>query len=356
MSRDHEAYSREQGTVHMTSLPIRLDDEPVGVVTCERSTGPFSEEEMRGLRVLCDQAARRLGDLKRHDRWFGARFISWARESLARLLGVEHTLAKLIGLIVCAALAVLIFGRVDYRVEAAFLLKTEDLAYLPAPFDGYIHEVRVDVGDQVEKGAPLLFLDTRELLLEESTAVANQNRYMREAEKARAQNALADMRIAMALEAQAQARLKLVRYHLEHSEMKAPFSGMVVEGDLEELLGAPVRKGDVLFKIARLEKMYLELKVEERDIHEVSADAFGQIAFVSRPNLKFPMKLDRIEPVAIAEDEGNVFLVKAHFTEESADWWRPGMTGVAKIEVDRRNILWILTHRTVDFLRIFLWW
>jgi RND family efflux transporter MFP subunit len=257
---------------------------------------------------------------------------------------------------VCAALAVLLFGRLDYRVEAAFSLKTENLAYLPAPFDGYIHEVHVDVGDQVEKGAPLLFLDTRELLLEESTAVANQNRYLREAEKARAQNALADMRIAMALEAQAQARLKLVRYHLEHAEMKAPFSGIVVEGDLEELLGAPVRKGDVLFKIARLEKMYVELKVEERDIHEVSADASGQIAFVSRPSLKFPMKLDRIEPVAIAEDEGNVFLVKAHFTEEAAGWWRPGMTGVAKIDVDKRNILWILTHRTIDFLRIFLWW
>jgi RND family efflux transporter MFP subunit len=356
VSRDHEAYSREQGTMNMTSLPIRLDDEPAGVVTCERSTGPFSEGEVRGLRVLCDQAARRLGDLKRHDRWFGARFISWIRESLGKLLGVEHTLAKLIGLIVCAALAVLLFGRLDYRVEAAFSLKTENLAYLPAPFDGYIHEVHVDVGDQVEKGAPLLFLDTRELLLEESTAVANQNRYLREAEKARAQNALADMRIAMALEAQAQARLKLVRYHLEHAEMKAPFSGIVVEGDLEELLGAPVRKGDVLFKIARLEKMYVELKVEERDIHEVSADASGQIAFVSRPSLKFPMKLDRIEPVAIAEDEGNVFLVKAHFTEEAAGWWRPGMTGVAKIDVDKRNILWILTHRTIDFLRIFLWW
>jgi RND family efflux transporter MFP subunit len=244
----------------------------------------------------------------------------------------------------------------DYRVEAAFLLKTEDLAYLPAPFDGYIQDVHVDVGDQVKKAAPLLSLDTRELLLEESSAVANQNRYMREAEKARAQNALADMRIAMALEAQAQARLKLVRYHLEHAEMKAPFSGIVVEGDLEELLGAPVRKGDVLFKVARLEKMYVELKVEERDIHEVSADASGQIAFISRPNLKFPMKLDRIEPVAIPEEEGNVFLVKARFTEEAADWWRPGMTGVAKIDVDKRNILWILTHRTIDFLRIFLWW
>lgn len=356
VSRDHESYSREQGASNIVSLPIRLDNDPVAVVTCERATGPFSEEEVRGLRVLCDQSARRLGDLQRYDRWFGARLMTFVRESLAKLFGVEHTFAKLIGLLVCAALALLIFGRMEYRVEGAFSIRTEDLAFLPAPFDGYIHEVHVKVGDQVEDMAPLLSLDTRELLLEESTAVANQNRYMREAEKARAQNMLADMKIAQALEAQAQARLKLVRYHLEYAILRAPFSGIVVEGDLEELLGAPVRKGDVLFKVARIDKMYAELKVAERDIHEISESSTGEIAFVSRPDLKFPIGLERIEPVAIAEEEGNVFLVRAFFEEEEADWWRPGMTGVAKINVGNRNILWILTHRTVDFLRIFLWW
>jgi hypothetical protein len=130
----------------------------------------------------------------------------------------------------------------------------------------------------------------------------------------------------------------------------------VVEGDLEELLGAPVRKGDVLFKIARLEELYAELKVDERDIHEVNEVATGEIAFVSRPDLKFPIKLERIDPVALAEEEGNLFLVRAAFPEEMSRWWRPGMSGVAKINVGKRNILWILTHRTIDFFRILLWW
>ena len=356
VARDHEVFSREQGSQYMVSLPIRLDDSPVGVVTCERSSERFSEEEVRGLRVLSDQAARRLGDLKRYDRWFGARMAISIKESLSKLFGVEHTFAKLMGLIVCAGLAFLIFGKLNYRVEAPFILKTDDLAYLPSPFDGYIDEVRVKVGDLVKKMDPLLSLDTRELLLEESTAIANQNRYSREAEKARAQNALADMKIALALEAQAKARLKLVRYHLDHAQVKAPFAGIVVEGDLEELLGAPVKKGDVLFKVARIENMYAELKVDERDVHEVAEDTSGEIAFVSRPNLKFPVRLERIDPVAIAEEEGNVFLVRAHLTEEFADWWRPGMSGVAKINVGRRNVLWILTHRTIDFFRILLWW
>jgi hypothetical protein len=32
------------------------------------------------------------------------------------------------------------------------------------------------------------------------------------------------------------------------------------------------------------------------------------------------------------------------------------MTGLCKLSVEKRSLLWILTHRTVDFLRLKLWW
>ena len=35
--------------------------------------------------------------------------------------------------------------------------------------------------------------------------------------------------------------------------------------------------------------------------------------------------------------------------------WRPGMGGNAKIDVGDRSPLWIMTHRTVRFLREFFW-
>lgn len=356
VTRDHEAFSREQGVNHLVSLPIRLDDGPAGVLVCERADRPFEESEVRGLRVHCDQAARRLDDLKRTDRWFGARMAAGARNGLSKLVGVEHTFAKCLGIVVFCALAFLLFGRLNYRVEAPFIVRTDDLAYLPSPFDGYIDEVLVEVGDHVDESAVLLTLDNSELLLEESTALANRNRYSREAEKARAQNALADMKIALALKEQSESQLELVRYHLNHAQVRAPFAGIVVEGDLDELLGAPVKKGDVLFKVARIEKMYAELEVDERDVHEVAAGATGEIAFVSRPKLKFPIEVERIDPVAVAKEEGNVFLMRCTFTGEALEWWRPGMSGVSKINVGKRNVLWILTHRSIDFFRILLWW
>ena len=63
---------------------------------------------------------RRLEDLKCSDRWFGARWATAARERVKWLAGPEHTGAKLIGLLAAIALAVLIFGHWNYRVEAPF--------------------------------------------------------------------------------------------------------------------------------------------------------------------------------------------------------------------------------------------
>lgn len=356
ITRDHESFALAQGVKHMVSLPLRLDDEPVAVLSCERQNNSFSENDINGLRLFCDQAARRLGDLRKHGRWVGARMAESIRETLSGLLGVEHTLAKCIVILVCVLLAILLFGKWNYRVEAPFIIKTDDLAYLPAPFDGYIQEVHVQVGDEVRENDLLLTLDARELLLEESSAIADGSRYAREAEKARARNTLAEMKIAQALKVQAEAKLDLIRYHLINAELKAPFFGIVVEGDLKELLGAPVRKGDVLFKIARIEKMYAELDLDERDVHEIAVGRAGEIAFVSMPNQKFPILVERIDPVAVAKEEGNVFPVRCAFSEEVKNWWRPGMSGIAKVNVGKRNLLWIFTHRTVDFFRFLLWW
>lgn len=356
VSRDHQAYAKEQGAGCLCSLPLRVDGEAAGVVACERNGEPFGDVETRLLRISCDLAARRLGDLKRQDRWFGARWAARARELLGRLVGVEHTWAKVLGVVIAVGLGILVFGRAAYRVQAPFTMHTERAAYVPAPFEGYISEVIAEVGDEVAAGQALLRLDTRDLLLEEAAAAADRTRYLREAEKARAAGELADMRIAEALADQASARLDLVRYRLEQAAIRAPFDGIVVEGDLRERVGSPVRQGDVLFRVARLEDLHVRLSVDEADIQDVAFDASGEIAFASRPRLKFPVRVARVDPIAQAKEGANVFTVRCEIDGRPEPWWRPGMTGVGKVNAGRRNLLWIFTHKTVDFLRMRLWW
>ena len=356
MIRDHEAYAKKQQAEHLISLPLRLNDQPLGVLTCERKDTAFGEDDVRSLRILGDQVACRLAELKKHDRWFGAKLKDAIRYWASGLLGVEHTLAKLVGLLACALLSVAVIVKLPYRVEAPFILRSEDVRQVSAPFDGYIDTVQVKIGQQVEQDDRLLLLDTSDLLLEESAALANQIRFQHEGEKARASNNLIEMKIAQARADQAQAQLELIRHHLNQAQVGSPITGIIVEGDLEELRGAPVSKGDILFKVARHENLFVELKIDEDDIHELTEGQPGQFAFVSRPQLKYPFKISQIDPVALAADAGNIFIARGKNLDASVDWWRPGMSGIAKLDVGSRRIIWIITHRTIDFFQMLMWW
>ena len=162
-----------------------------------------------------------------------------------------------------------VFIKVPYRVEADFTLQSDEVAYLTAPYDGYIEEAPARPGQELEAETVLLKLDTSELQLEESAAVADVNRYRREADKARATGALADMRVNVALAEQAEARLALTQHRLSQAELKAPFPAIVVEGDLQDRLGAPVKQGESLIRVARIDKLHIEAQASEWDIHEL---------------------------------------------------------------------------------------
>lgn len=354
--RDHEHFAAAQASGSLLSLPLREKQEAVAVLLLERKSSPFAPQEVRGLRVACDQMARRLADLRRQDRWFGARWAASARRQAAKLLGTEHTGWKLLGLALALALAILIFGQKEHRVDSAFELKSDAVAQLPAPFEGYISEVHFRIGDEVQAGQTLVRLDTRETLLQQAAALAELQRYEGEAQRAEAAGELADLGAAAALARQAKARLDLAEYHLSQAEIRAPFAGVIVEGDLRERVAGPVQQGEVLLKIARLGEMFAELKINQRDIPYVQQAATGELAFSSRPQQTFPMQVQRIEPVAQPTEEGNFFIVRTTLPSTIEPWWRPGMNGVAKVNAGRRSLWWIVTHRTADFLRLQLWW
>ena len=353
--RAHQEFGSDQKAGHICSVPLRYDGEAVAVLTCERNTAAFSEGEVQQLRLLCDQAARRLGDLKQQEGWFGVRWKSAALAGAKGWLGPEHTLSKLLAILGTVVLLALFLVRVNYRVEGSFILRSDEASYLTAPFDGYIEKVFVRTGDAVGEGTPLVGLNRNELLLDEAAAVADLARYQRESEKARAARNLAEMRINDALALQAQARLDLVRYRLEQAVIRAPFAGVVVEGDLRERLATPVKQGDALYKVARIDTLYAEAEIQERDVKEILGHSQGEIALVARPKTSYPVRIQVLQPAAVTKKEGNVFLVRLKPEKGAETWWRPGMTGLCKLAVEKRTLFWILTHRTVDFLRMKLW-
>jgi RND family efflux transporter MFP subunit len=353
--RDHAIYAAEQKPGNLATVPLKARGVPVGALTCERADVPFSEHELRHLRLTADHAARRLDALKRAEAWVGERWARALRERLGKFLGVEHTLAKAGAVAGALVLAWAVFGRLDYRVAAGFSLRGTETAVMSAPFEGFLGEVKVQKGDTVVAGQVLATLDRTELALELSAAQADATRFESEVQQARSERKLADMQVAEARAAQAKAKLEILELHLVQSEVRAPFDGVVVEGDLRERIGTPLKQGDALYRVARLDKMYAEVLVREDDIRDIARGAPGQIAFASKPGSRFAVHVERVEPMAVPRPEGNVFIVRCTLPEKNEAWWRPGMRGAARLDAGRHAPLWIATHRTLDYLRM-RWW
>ena len=92
-------------------------------------------------------------------------------------------------------------------------------------------------------------------------------------------------------------------------------------------------------------------------MRHIQPGATGEVALLSHPDHNIPIRISSVIPVAqVKGQEGNQFMITAELMQAPQEWWRPGMTGLARIDVGSKNIVWILTHRVLDNLRLMLWW
>ena len=356
VSRAAGELSTRHGPTAVVSLPLRREGDGVGVLTLERPIDrPFGVQEIETLRLTCELCTARVDGLRQTDRWIGARMAGGIRKGFGAILGPKHTWLKLIALAVFGAAIFLTFAKGEYRAEASFVVEAIEQRVLPAPFDGYIEEVYVPLGAKVKKDQLLARLQTSDLELQLNESRAEIRRYRTEAEAARRDGKTAEVQIAEAQADQALAKAKRLQERIKQSEIRSPIDGTVVVGDLEKQLGAPVETGNVLFEIAPIHAMRAELAMPEDLIADVRLDMRGQLAATGHPDERIGFQVERINPVAEVVSEKNVFKIRARL-DETRDWMRPGMEGLAKVDIGQRHYAWIWTRRLVNWVRMKLWW
>lgn len=354
--RDHEHYMKSSAINAIVSLPIRYRDEIVGVCVLEKNEGDFADPDIRNIRIVLDQVSARLNDLYQSSRWVGVRLLDWVRDKAAIVFGFEHTWVKL-GLLFTSLILILsVIVPVRYRVDSPMILKTDDITYLAAPFDSYISSVKSKAGERVRSGEVMLSLDDKNLRLEEAGLHAEYTKSKRERDKSRAESDLASMRIFQSQIDQLISRLDVVQLRLSKAQIKSPFDGIVIEGDQHERIGSPVQQGEILYKVGKIEDISVEVKVSENEIQNITVGSTGQVALASRPEELFNVTVNRIEPSAITDASGNFFQVICSFNDSIPQWFRPGMTGIAKIDSGKKSWFWIISHKSIDFIRIKMWW
>lgn len=342
------------GSKAVLAVPLRSGAGPQAVLLLERPQ-PFDDPTVDALRLTCDMCAPALLNLHEQDRWFGARLASRLRRTAAVLVGAQHTWTKLLVLVMAGLILFVTFGEGLYKVQAPFVVEATVRQSLCAPFDGYIKDVTVEVGDVVQADRTVLAeLDTAELKLQLAAAKAEHAGYVKQRDGFRRDREEGKAQIAEADAHKVEAQIELLEYTIGRARLISPVEGTIVSGELKRQIGAPVKTGQVLFEVTPLESLRAELMIPEDQILDLAVGQKGALATASYPDQRIPFVVERINPVAEVVNGQNVFKARARL-EESREWMRPGMEGVAKVSVDRRPYLRIWTRKLVNWVRMKLW-
>jgi RND family efflux transporter MFP subunit len=354
MAQDAVAdFAQEAGAAAALALPLELGGRRVGALLIDFAAAPGEETVTFACTVAAVLAPA--VELQRRATRSTARHLRDAGgDALRGLLGPRRAGWKLIGLTALVALMLAAFVPLPYRIGAPAVVEGTVQRAAVAPFAGYVQQANSRAGDKVKAGDLMARLDDRDLKLEASRWQATLEVAERKLREALARGTPTALVLARAEVDEATAELALVNSRLARLEIKAPFDGVVVRGDLSQQLGAPVEAGKVLFEVAPLNAWRVVLRVDERDILRVRQDAAGELVLTGLPGVKHAIRVAQVAPVAQAEEGRNTFRIEAAVPSPRPEI-QPGMEGVGKIEAGERSALWIMFHRLGDWLSLAAW-
>lgn len=320
----------------------------------ERSSGAFDAAEAETFETVAAFVGPVLDEKRLNDRPLVVKAAVALADEARRLLGPAHAGRKAIILAALAAAAFLSLDTEVYRVSGAAQIEGLQRRSVVAPYDGFVREAPVRAGDTVQAGDLLAAFEDRDLVLERLRWSTERQQRSFEYERALASRQPAAINVLRAQIEQAEAQLKLVDEQMARVKMRAPIDGLVVSGDLSQVVGGAVSRGQVLFEIAPLEGWRVVVQVSDRDIGEVASGQEGLVLLGAMPSEPLRFRVDAIVPIAEAKGGRNAFRVEGRVLAASPRL-RPGMEGVAKIDVDRRPVGLAWFGPLLSALRLWLW-
>ena len=358
IQRAHRELARKFGAGTIVTVPLAVDGEFLGAVTLLGSEEhTFDDNKLDQCRQTLALLAPFFALKREQERGPLAKLASSCRRGLAALLGARHLRVKLAGVAAAALLAFASLVETDFRVTADAVLEGEVQRVVAAPMAGYLLSASVRAGDTIRAGEVMASLDDRDLRLELAKLDGRLQKARREYREAQSSRDLVKVRVTREQINQIDAEIELLRRQLDSVRLTAPFDGVVIDGDLSQLLGSPVERGDTLFKVAPLAGYRIILKVDESEIAYVEPGQPGALTLTSLSRASLPLVVERITSVATAEDGANIFRVEASLPD-APGLLRPGMQGVGKIDAGRARLVWIWSRELLDWLslRLWSWW
>ena len=345
----HELLLQQTTAAKLTTLPLPREG---GALLIEWKDAPTLQQSR-----LVDAAAPFapvLFDLVERARPNAAVFTlrrAWSKAGANRRAAIIALAALAAALLACPF---------HYSIKADCRLAPTVKRVIAAPFQGQLHKSFVQPGDRVTEGQLLAEMDNRDLKLKEAELTASRDRAVKQRDKAMSNDGTgADPAAAQVANFEAQSvgqELELVQRKIALLAVKSPLAGVVVAGDLRRSEGQPVQQGQVLFEVAPLDEMIVEIDVPDREISRVHAGQPVSARLESFAGETWTTTVTKIHPQSEQRDGHNAFVGEAAIANKTARELRPGMRGRVNIETDRRPLIWIVGHRFWDFIVESLFW
>jgi membrane fusion protein (multidrug efflux system) len=215
-------------------------------------------------------------------------------------------------------------------------LEAENDVEILARAQGPIVELRTEEGRQVAKGEVMARIDPKQAAAQVEIAKVT----LREAERAfqRAQETFeeqlisqADFDAALAAKESAEATLLDRQVQLDYTEIKAPFSAVVVDRAIK--LGDTVSPNQILFRISDFDPLLCKIQVPEKELPRLHKGQPAYLTVEAWPGERFEARVLRVSPVV----DSTTGTVRVTLEVQGRGQLRPGMFASVYLEIDRHE-------------------
>ncbi|MEM7313067.1 MAG: HlyD family efflux transporter periplasmic adaptor subunit, partial [Planctomycetota bacterium] len=186
-------------------------------------------------------------------------------------------------------------------VRAPATVVYEPLYVVRAPYSGFVREIRVASGQEVNRDQVLAVLENEELAVEVAELQLERYQSYFRSRQFRGDQDVAAANVENEFRASIEARLAERSSQLGQSELKSEVAGKVVTREMRSLIGTYVREGEALFEIGTETKKELELSIAQQDIESFENETGNPVVVHLKNSRKLRCHLGSVNPRASVE-------------------------------------------------------
>jgi GAF domain-containing protein len=337
-------------------LPLRDDEDSVGILVFEAERAEFAtEEEQELITILANQTTVAIRNAQLYARVPLAEALGSFSLKRRQLFAIPRRRRLLAAAIAVAVLAAVTLIQWPFRVPARTpTFRPIAPADVRAIVPGVVEEVLVREGTAVERGAPVARLRDVELRAERNGLAAGLTAAERAAAVAAARRDPAAERLHRVRIEALREELGVLDRRLLLLTLRSPVAGVVLTPRPEERVDAKLDAGESLVQIGRTDTLELEFGVDQQDIDRVVPGAEVRLRVDALPQRTFVGRVSVLGHLAAPGPTEPAFPVRAVVPNADGSL-RPGMVAQARVLTAPMSVVGRLFRTPLRVVRLFFW-